>query len=308
MHDKTPPIGLIAGSGLQTLDELTAVREVSIETPFGRPSAPLILGRFGDTPVAFVRRHGVGHAIPPTNINVRANIFALKTLGVRQVISLSAVGSLIERAPPGTFALITQFVDRTYARDKTFFGPGLVGHVAFGDPTCACMVKTLQSCTRRAGIPTLEQATYVVMEGPQFSTKAEAAFHRMLGGQIIGMTAMPEAKLCREAEMCYAMIAMVTDFDCWREDCAAVTADAVSKVMDKNSRLAAVLLSAVLPRLSKVKAPCPRGCDRALDGAIMTSPEALDRAMVETLRPIVGRVLGLMQHAAYIETGTCTAS
>lgn len=291
MTDGVAPIGLIAGSGLQSLRLFENPREIDVNTPFGKPSAPLVRATISGMPVAFVRRHGIGHHIPPTDINVRANVAALKQLGVRQVISLSAVGSLIEAAAPGTFVMIDQFIDRTFARPKTFFGQGVVGHVAFGNPVCERLRLQLVRAGKSAGIPTIDGGTYVVMEGPQFSTKAESALYRSWGASIIGMTAMPEAKLCREAELCYGLVAMVTDFDSWHEDHEHVTAAIVSDVMSGNAEKAARLLQAALPSLSTSARECPHGCDRALDGAIMTAREAYDPSMVAKLAGIMERVL-----------------
>lgn len=291
MTAEIAPIGLIVGSGLQDLSLFEDRREHDVETAFGKPSAPLITARLQGVSVVLVRRHGIGHRVSPSEINVRANVAALKQFGVRQVLSLSAVGSLDEAAPPGTFVMIDQFIDRTSRRVKTFFETGLVGHVAFGEPVCERMRTELAAASVKAGIPTVNGGTYVVMEGPQFSTRAESNLHRAWGGTIIGMTAMPEAKLCREAELCYALVAMVTDFDCWNDAHAHVTAETVSQVMKANSDKVGRLLTLALPNMSRFTELCPHGCERALDGAIMTAHESRDPQVVARLSSVMARSL-----------------
>ncbi|MBD8555180.1 S-methyl-5'-thioadenosine phosphorylase [Rhizobium sp. CFBP 8762] len=285
-------IGIISGSGMQSMAILKDVAEVAVETPFGQPSAPLITGNIHDVPVVVMRRHGLGHTTLPSEINARANITALKLLGVRQVVSLSAVGGLAEHAPPGTFVLVDQFIDRTYLRKKTFFGDGIVAHVSFAEPVCSDTSKVIVSSLRDQSIPHHVGGTYVVMEGPQFSTKAESEFHRSLGATVIGMTAMPEPKLCREAEMCYNMIAMVTDFDCWHPDHGAVTADLVSKRMAQNAMNAEKLLADLVPRLSARTSQCVSHCHYALDGAIMTDTSQIPSESKKKLNFLLKRVLG----------------
>lgn len=285
-------IGIIGGSGFKAISSLTGRRETTVDTPFGAPSSPLVTGEIAGVPVAFIQRHGNGHVALPSEINVRANIAALKMAGVRHVLSFSAVGSLTEAAPPGTFVVVDQFLDRTYLRKKTFFGEGLVVHVPFGDPVCPDLSALVARCAAETGVPAMPRGTYVVMEGPQFSTRAESEFHRSIGGTVIGMTAMPEPKLCREAEMCYAMVAMVTDFDCWHDGHDAVTADAVSAAMVENREKAERLLTAVVSRISELDGDCPHGCRRALDGAIMTAPELISAETRHRLDFLLSRVLG----------------
>ncbi|MBL8989266.1 MAG: S-methyl-5'-thioadenosine phosphorylase, partial [Gemmatimonadetes bacterium] len=241
-------IGIIGGSGLTRFDGLSDPSWRRVETPWGDPSGEILVGRIEGAPVAFLPRHGVGHRIPPTEINYRANIAALKSIGVTDVISLSAVGSLREDLAPGTFVVVDQFIDRTFARVKTFFGSGLVGHVSVADPVCRRLGDRIESAGRELGLPIARGGTYVVMEGPQFSTRAESALHRGWGCSVVGMTNMPEAKLAREAELCYATVAMVTDYDCWHEVHGDVTVDMVVAVLLKNAELARGLVRAVVPR------------------------------------------------------------
>ncbi len=284
-------IGIIGGSGFKEIVSLTNRREVIVETPFGAPSAPLVTGEIGGVPVVFVQRHGLGHVTLPSEINVRANIAALKLAGARHVLSFSAVGSLAEKAPPGTFVIVSQFLDRTYLRKNTFFGDGIVAHVPFGDPVCPDLAGLVACCAAEADIPVLSEGTYVVMEGPQFSSRAESEFHRSIGGTVIGMTAMPEPKLCREAEMCYSMIGMVTDFDCWHDGHDDVTADAVSAAMVANREKAERLLTEVVARIGDRAGACSRGCRTALDGAIMTDLSLIPRNKRQSLNFLLSRVL-----------------
>lgn len=284
-------IGIIGGSGLQKLLALTDEKREAIKTPFGDPSEEVLLGRLGDVPVAFLQRHGRGHHIPPAQINVRANIAALRMVGCTQVLSLSAVGSLSEDIPPGTFVMVDQFIDRTIQRKKTFFGRGLVGHVAFGEPVCGRMRAILAEAARRLEIPYRNQGTYVVMEGPQFSTRAESNLYRSWGGTVIGMTGMPEAKLAREIELCYSMVAMATDYDCWFSGEDAVTAAMVTKRMEEIGRQANLLLMHVCKDLQNKPAVCPYGCNQALDGAIMTAPEYRDPERLARLAAVVPQIL-----------------
>ncbi len=284
-------IGIIGGSGLSRFDGLEQPTWRRVETPWGDPSGELLLGRLDGAPVAFLPRHGIGHRIPPTEINYRANIAALKAVGVTDVISLSAVGSLREDLAPGTFVIVDQFVDRTFARAKSFFGTGLVGHVSVADPVCRRLGDRIEAAARDLALPYSRGGTYVVMEGPQFSTRAESALHRGWALSVVGMTNMPEAKLAREAELCYATVAMVTDYDCWHQGHGDVTVDMVVGVLLKNAESARRLVRAVVPRLVPRPVGCPAGCDRALDGAIMTAPDARDPAVVARVRAIAGRVL-----------------
>ncbi|KAB0499313.1 S-methyl-5'-thioadenosine phosphorylase [Pseudomonas lini] len=286
-------IGIIGGSGLQQLPGLEDIRLVEIETAFGQPSSPVTLGTLNGVPVAFVQRHGVGHTIPPASINVRANIAALRHVGCTQLLSVSAVGSLSHDAPPGSFVLIDQFIDRTIQRDKTFFGPGLVGHVPFGNPVCGRMHAVLAKSVKTTDVQALDSGTYVVMEGPQFSTRAESNLYRQWGGTVIGMTAMPEAKLAREAELCYAMIAIPTDFDCWHESHEDVNAALVAQRMADTFTLTRRLVTEAVSRLGKHRGACPCGCDRALDTAVMTAPEHRDPAMVDRLLTVAPNAMHL---------------
>lgn len=282
-----PLLGVIGGSGVYDIDGLDDVRWQTIDTPFGAPSDQLMFARLGDQPLVFLPRHGRGHVQTPSTVNYRANIFALKLAGVTDIVSLSAVGSLREHLPPGTFVLVDQYIDRTFAREKSFFGPGLVGHVSMAHPVCDRLVDALEDAAKELALPYQRGGTYIVMEGPQFSTKAESELYRSWGCAVVGMTNMPEAKLAREAEMAYAAIAMVTDFDCWHPTHDAVTADAVVKVVMANSAKARALVKAVAPKVARLPGTSP--CYTALDGAIMTAPAKRDARLIATLGPIVAR-------------------
>ncbi len=284
-------IGIIGGSGLYHLDGLTDQRWQRIDSPFGTPSDELLFGTLGETRVVFLPRHGRGHRIPPHEINFAANIDALKRAGVTSVVSVSAVGSLREDLPPGTFVLVDQMIDRTLRTPKTFFGTGLVAHVSMGHPTCRRLIDSLHASGSELGLPIVKGGTYLVMEGPQFSSMAESEMHRALKCDVIGMTNMPEAKLAREAELCYATVAMVTDFDCWHPDHDHVQVADIIKVLHANSDNARKLVAHVIPRLGAQTAPCAFGCDRALEHAIITAPDARDPALVAKLDAVAGRVL-----------------
>jgi len=284
-------LAMIGGSGVYNIDGLTNTRWVKIDSPFGAPSDEVLLGEFEGQPLAFLPRHGRGHRIPPSAINYRANIDALKRAGATQIISVSAVGSLRADLPPGTFVIVDQFIDRTFARKKTFFETGLVAHVSMADPVCWRLGDGLEQAARDLGLPHRRGGSYLVMEGPQFSTRAESELYRTWGCSVIGMTNMPEAKLAREAEMCYATVAMVTDFDCWHDDHDAVTVDAVIKVLLDNAEKGRALVKHVAPLLAGRAAPCPQGCDRALDHALITAPEARDPTELRKLDAVAGRVL-----------------
>ncbi len=287
-----PVIGLIGGSGLYDIDGLQDKEWRTVETPWGSPSDALLFGRLDGVRCVFLPRHGRGHRIPPSRVNYRANISALKQSGVTDVVSLSAVGSLREELPPGHFVVIDQFVDRSFAREKSFFDTGCVAHVSMADPLCPRIGAVLHEQGQALGLPISRGGTYLVMEGPQFSTRAESELYRSWNCDVIGMTNMPEAKLAREAELCYATVAMVTDYDCWREEHEAVTVDAVVAVMTANAQKARDLVRAVIPRLGEPRGPCPAGCDRALDHALITAPAARDPELLGRLRTIAGRVLG----------------
>ena len=288
----TPPvIGIIGGSGLYDIDGLTDQRWQAVDTPFGAPSDEILLGRLGEQPLAFLPRHGRGHATPPGEINFRANIDALKRVGATEIVSLSAVGSLDEELAPGTFVLVDQFIDRTFRRIKTFFGTGLVAHVSMADPVCPRLGDALEEAAADLDIETERGGTYVAIDGPQFSSRAESFLYRQWGAEVIGMTNMPEAKLAREAEMCYATVAMVTDYDCWHPGQDDVTVEAVIAVLQENAANARALVGAVVPLLAGRRAACPAGCHTVLDTALITPPEARDPELAARLDAVAGRVL-----------------
>jgi 5'-methylthioadenosine phosphorylase len=264
---------------------------VRVDSPFGTPSDELLFGKLGDQRVVFLPRHGRGHRIPPHEINFAANIDALKRAGVTSIVSVSAVGSLREDLPPGTFVLVDQMIDRTLRKPKTFFGTGCVAHVSMGHPTCRRLIDHLYAAGTQLGLSVVKGGTYVVMEGPQFSSMAESEFHRSLKCDVIGMTNMPEAKLAREAELCYATVAMVTDFDCWHPAHDHVQVADIIKVLHANSDNARKLLTEVIPRVGMDLGTCAYGCDRALEHAVMTAPEARDPVLLEKLAVVAGRVL-----------------
>jgi 5'-methylthioadenosine phosphorylase len=282
-------IGIVGGTGLYDIDGMTSRAWRKVASPFGEPSDELLFGTIGGREVVFLPRHGRGHKIPPHEINFRANIDALKRAGATSVISVSAVGSLRADLPPGTFVIVDQFIDRTLRGPKTFFGTGVVAHVSMGRPTCLRLVDDLATSAEALDLPFVKGGTYVVMEGPQFSTMAESELHRSWQADVIGMTNMPEAKLAREAELCYATVAMVTDFDCWHPDHDHVEVADVIKVMHANAGNARKLLVDVIPKLAT--GPCNRGCDRALEHALLTAPDARDPQLVAKLDAVAGRVL-----------------
>ena len=288
---KQPVIGIIGGSGLYNIEGLTDTRWVAVETPWGAPSDELLIGQFEGTKVVFLPRHGRGHKISPSGLNYRANIDALKRLGVTDIISMSAVGSLKEELPPGHFVIVDQFIDRSFAREKSFFGTGCVAHVSMAHPTCPRLGDALEASLKALGLSYTRGGTYLVMEGPQFSTLAESNLYRSWGCAVIGMTNMPEAKLAREAEICYATVAMVTDYDCWHEEHDAVTVEQVIKVLHGNADKARSVVKDVLPRLAAPRGPCPAGCDTALQYALITAPECRDPELVAKLDAVAGRVL-----------------
>ena len=286
-----PVIGLIGGSGLYDIDGLEEREWRRVESPWGEPSDELLFGRLGGVRCVFLPRHGRGHRKPPSALNYRANIDAMKRAGVTEILSLSAVGSLNGDLPPGTFVIVDQFIDRTFAREKSFFETGCVAHVSVAHPVCPRLGDAAEAAARQIGLKHKRGGTYLVMEGPQFSTKAESELYRAWGCDVIGMTNMPEAKLAREAELCYATIAMVTDFDCWHPDHDHVTVDAVVKVMQANADHAKALVKTVVPMLGQPRGPCPAGCDRALEYAIVTPAVMRDPALVAKLDAVAGRVL-----------------
>ncbi len=289
--NRSPMIGIIGGSGVYDLDGLANARRRKIVGPFGEPSDELLLGELDGVGLAFLPRHGKGHRIPPSEINFRANIDALKRAGCTDVIAFSAVGSLKEGLPPGTFVIVDQFIDRTFARAKSFFGTGCVAHVGMANPVCRRLGDALEAAGRETGAAVVRGGTYVVMEGPQVSTLAESELYRSWDASVIGMTNMPEAKLAREAELCYATAAMVTDYDCWHPGHEAVTVQQVIATVAANVAAARALLARAVPKLARRPEPCPHGCDRALDNAIMTAPDARDPKAVARLDAVAGRVL-----------------
>jgi len=282
-------LGIVGGSGLYDLAGLEDRRWVPIESPFGAPSDALLTGRLGEVSLVFLPRHGRGHVLSPSSINARANIDALKRAGCTDVISLSAVGSLREALEPGDFVVVDQFIDRTFAREKSFFGPGLVAHVSMAEPVCPRLSSLAATAGRAAGARVVDGGCYLAMEGPQFSTKAESALYRAWGCDVIGMTGMPEAKLAREAELPYASVAMVTDYDCWREDFAHVEVTHILEVLNANAAKARELVRGLVAALPSERPPSP--IDTVLDGALITAPDARDPAMMEKLSAIVGRAL-----------------
>jgi 5'-methylthioadenosine phosphorylase len=288
----TPPVlGIIGGSGVYEIDGLTNIRWERVLTPWGEPSDDLMFGELDGQRLVFLPRHGRGHRIPPSALNFRANIDALKRVGVTEVLSVSAVGSLKEELPPGTLVIVDQFIDRTFARSKSFFETGCVAHVSLAEPVCRRLGDHIVDAARALGVQAKRGGTYLVMEGPQFSTKAESSLYRSWDCDVIGMTNMPEAKLAREAEMCYATVAMVTDYDCWHPGHDHVTVEAVIKVLVENAAKARALVRAVAPKLRGRAQSCPAGCHTALEHAIITAPAARDPGMVRKLDAVAGRVL-----------------
>ncbi len=279
-------IGIIGGSGLYAMDGLTDVREIAVETPFGAPSDVIVAGRLGATQLLFLPRHGRGHRLLPSELPFRANIWALKHLGAERVIAVSAVGSLREEIAPGHLVVPDQFLDRTRGRIGTFFGDGIVAHVAFGDPVCAVLSRALVDGARRLGATVHAGGTYVCMEGPQFSTRAESELYRSWGASIIGMTNLQEAKLAREAELCFATLALATDYDCWKQDAHEVAIADVLAVLQANVALAKRVIHDVVPALA-AEPGC--GCGRALEHAIITDRERIPTRVKHDLAPIIGR-------------------
>ena len=284
-------VGIIGGSGVYDLPGLEDVREENFETPFGTPSDALIFGRIGQTQAVFLPRHGRGHIYSPSDINYRANIWALKSVGVTDIISVSACGSFREELPPGTFVLVDQFVDRTYLRQASFFGRGCVAHVSMAHPVAPLLQLRIEHAARVEHQQIQRGGTYLCMEGPQFSSLAESLTYKNLGYDVIGMTAMPEAKLAREAEISYATIAMVTDYDCWHPHYDNVDVASVIEIMHGNAKKAAVLVARVLRDFPAEHEACPIGSDRALDVALITAPGARDPDMLKKLAPIMQRAM-----------------
>lgn len=286
-------VGVIGGSGVYALDAIEGAEKILIETPWGAPSGPVVRGRMNGVAVAFLARHGEGHAIPPSEVNYRANIDALKRAGVTDVLSVSACGSFREEYAPGVFVIVDQFIDRTSGRQASFFGKGCVAHVSMADPVCPALGDALEASCAALAIPHHRGGTYLCIDGPQFSSRAESLLYKSWGADVIGMTNMPEAKLAREAELPYASVAMVTDYDCWREDTAHVEVASVLAVMKKNTESARRLVADVVRRLGPTRARSLLGIETALDFAIITPPEARDPALLQKLDAVAGRALGV---------------
>ncbi len=284
-------LAIIGGSGVYNIDGLVKTRWVKVESPFGQPSDEIFTGELAGLPMAFLPRHGRGHKLPPSAINYRANIDVLKRLGVKSIISVSAVGSLREHLPPGMFVIVDQFVDRTFARQKSFFGTGLVAHVSMAHPVCQRLGDAIETAAQRTKVRHVRGGTYLAMEGPQFSSLAESELYRSWNCDVVGMTNMPEAKLAREAEMCYATIAMVTDYDCWHPQHDDVTVDMIIKTLLANADNARSLVKSAAPLVALHDGFCPHGCQTSLEHALITAPEARDPSAVKRLAAIAGRVL-----------------
>ena len=285
-------LGIIGGSGFYEMPGIASAHWRHIESPWGKPSDKILFAEIDGLPLRFLPRHGRGHKVPPSGINFRANIDALKRAGVTDLLSISACGSLREELPPGHFVIVDQFIDRSFAREKSFFGAGCVAHVSVAEPISPLLAGAMETAAKAEGISISRGGTYLVMEGPQFSTRAESELYRSWGCSVIGMTNMPEAKLAREAELCYATLAMVTDYDCWHEDHDNVDVASVIAVMRSNTEKAQRLLLHLARNFPKEHPACPIGSDRALDVAIITPPEARDPALLEKLDAVAGRVLG----------------
>lgn len=280
-------IGIIGGTGIYELDNMKLINEINIKTPFGEPSDKYIIGQVGSIKVAFLSRHGKGHKISPSELNNRANIYGFKKLGVKYLLGVSAVGSLREEIEPKHLVFPNQIIDRTKGRISTFFGNGIVAHIPFAEPFCNNLISLLEDSSKSLNIKYHSKKTYVCMEGPLFSTKAESNFHRLIGGDIIGMTAIPEAKLAREAEICYAMIVLSTDYDCWREGEESVSVEMVLENMKKNINNAKKLLSDVIPKIGEYQC----SCHSSLVNAIMTNKEFWPKETKEKLDLLIGRFL-----------------
>ena len=282
-------IGIIGGSGLYAIDALEDAQWIPVQSPWGEPSDEILCGTVGHVRVRFLPRHGRGHRVAPSTLNARANIDALKRAGCTDILAISAVGSLSEDLPPGRFVSVDQFIDNTRARPSSFFGDGFVAHVSMADPVCARLSKHAAKAVEAAGGECTEGATYLAMEGPQFSSRAESRLYRHWGAEVIGMTGMPEAKLAREAELPYALLAMVTDYDCWRDESEAVDVAQVLAQMQRNSDIARKAVEAFCRGLPEKRSPSP--IDRALDTAVITAPDQRDKALLAKLDTVAGRIL-----------------
>lgn len=284
-------LAIIGGSGIYNIEGIEELNEINAYSSFGSPSDKFIAGRIGALEIVFLPRHGRGHVLSPSHINYRANIDSLKRLGVTDVISVSAVGSLREHLAPGTFVIVDQFIDRTFLREKSFFGSGCVAHVSMAHPVCSRLGDHIQLSANQCGIDAVRGGTYLVMEGPQFSTRAESELYRSWNCDVIGMTNMPEAKLAREAELCYASVSMVTDYDCWHPDHDDVTVEQIVKVLVSNADNAKKLVKAIVPKLCDDSTAPSCNCRSSLDSALITSPEFRDSEVLAKLDAVAGRVL-----------------
>ncbi|HHB80753.1 MAG TPA: S-methyl-5'-thioadenosine phosphorylase [Aliiroseovarius sp.] len=291
MSDSETMIGVIGGSGLYEIDGLQGAQWVEVESPWGSPSDSILTGVLDGVKMAFLPRHGRGHVYSPTSVPYRANIDAMKRLGVTDLFSVSACGSFREEMAPGDFVIVDQFIDRTFAREKSFFGTGLVAHVSLAHPTCARLSQAAHAAAEAAGVRVHMGWTYLAMEGPQFSSVAESKMYRQWGADVIGMTNMPEAKLAREAEMCYASIAMITDYDSWHPDHGAVDISEIIATLSGNADKARSLVARLPALLGAGRAPCEHHCDRALEYALLTAPDKRDAALLAKLDAVAGRVL-----------------
>jgi 5'-methylthioadenosine phosphorylase len=296
-------IGVIGGSGLAAGIDLDEAQEIAVSSPFGEPSGPVITGRIGGVRFTFIARHGEGHRLPPAAIDYRANIDVLKRCGATDVLALSAIGSLREEMAPGDLVCVDQFIDRTVGRENSFFGPGMVAHVSLADPVCERLSRLAATAARTAGANVHPAGCYIAIDGPQFSTRAESMMYRQWGADVIGMTAMPEARLAREAELPYAVLGMVTDYDCWRKEEAGVEVSHVLEVMRANAELARRTVRALATSLPEVREPSP--IDTALEHALVTAPEARDPEIVARLDAVACRVFGERDHRL---DGTLAAS
>ena len=285
-------LGIIGGSGLYNLPGIENAEWRTIESPWGQPSDQVLFADMAGLPIRFLPRHGRGHRITPSGINYRANIDAMKRAGVTDLVSISACGSFKEELAPGVFVLVDQFIDRTFARETSFFGDGFVGHVSVADPVSPLLVEDIEVAVKAAGIQYQKGGTYLAMEGPQFSTRAESLLYKGWGCDVIGMTNMPEAKLAREAELCYATVAMVTDYDCWHDEHQHVDVASVIKVMQSNTIKAQKLVTELAKSFPREHRPCPIGSDKALDVALITATDVRDAGLVAKFDAIAGRILG----------------
>jgi len=287
-----PVLGVVGGSGVYELDGLEDARWEKVESPFGTPSDQLLFGTLGGIPLVFLPRHGRGHGIPPSEIDYRANVDVLKRAGVTDLVSLSTCGSLREGLAPGTFVLVDQFIDRTFARENSFFTAGCVAHVSMARPVCSRLGEFVEAAARAVDAPVSRGGTYLAMEGPQFSSRAECELYRSWGCDVIGMTNMPEAKLAREAELCYASVAMVTDYDCWHPEHEQVEVADIVAVLTGNADRSRALVSDLARRLAGRPFPCSDGCNTVLDTALITPPEARDPELLAKLDAVAGRLFG----------------